>query len=110
VAMSMRARGWWFAARAAVRAEEPEERLVEGLAAAWRAIESVPGETIDYHELVRDESLLREALRRLYPGAAVKRARFIHYVDFAAERDAIAARRGSDEYRRLVAFVAKLSW
>ena len=100
VAFSMGARDWWYPCSAAESGASGELALLEGLHRAQQCIDRVPGETIDYDDVVHDEGVLHAALRRLYPGDRLGRA---HFIDggFAATRDAIVARRESPDFRRL---------
>jgi hypothetical protein len=107
VALSMRTRGWLYPCRVASAAADSDEALIHGLVLAWRAIDGVEGETIDYAKLVENDSLLQETLRRLYPGERVLRARFIDDA-FAADRDKILRRRESDEHHRMACILESL--
>ena len=100
VAFSMGARDWWYPCSAAESGASGELALLEGLHRAQQCIDRVPGETIDYDDVVHDEGVLHAALRRLYPGDRLGRA---HFIDggFAVTRDAIVARRESPDFRRL---------
>lgn len=49
--------GWLYPGDAATTVAGGEEPLIEGLLLARREIERVPGETIEYHDVVRDESV-----------------------------------------------------
>jgi hypothetical protein len=68
----------------------------------------VPGETIEYHDVVRDESVVHRALMRLYPNARVLQASFID-AGFIAQRERVARRRDSEDYHRLAAIVSRRS-
>ncbi len=107
VALSMRTRGWMYPCRLARETSDTDQALVAGLVQAWRTIDAVPGETIDYDALVEDDSLLQQTLRRLYPDEHVRRA---HFVDntFAANRGAILRRRESEQYRQMASVLASL--
>lgn len=108
VAYSMLRMQWLYPARAAAPhgadgEEEPfsvETSVVRGLLAAEAALEELPGEVIEYDDLVADEDALLAALRCLYPGARLRGVRFIDD-SFAHRRSAILARRNEDEYKRI---------
>jgi hypothetical protein len=104
VAFSMLHKQWLYPAAAAPDAAgeppTPEQAVVQGLLAAERELESLPGETLDFEDLIADESALLAALRRLYPDAKVRGVRFIDE-GFRQSRDRILARRDEEEYRRI---------
>jgi hypothetical protein len=79
-----------------------ESAVLEGLARAERALETIPGVTVAYDSLVRDEMCLQQALMTLYPQLPVAP---LKYIDerFAARRDAIARRRRTPYYQKLQA-------
>jgi hypothetical protein len=109
VAFSMRERQWLYPAVASTTTAASGDRaLLEGLHLAWQAIELVPGETISYDDVVHDDAVLHAALRRLYPDTKVMRARFIDE-DFVATRDAILARRESEDFQHLSALASSLT-
>jgi hypothetical protein len=104
VAFSMLQKRWLYPAGAAAG----EESLIEGLLLASREIERVPGETIEYHDVIRDESVIHRALQRLYTNERVLQVSFID-ADFIAQRERVALRRDSEGYRRLAAIVSRCS-
>ena len=108
VALSMREREWLYPAAASSEHASGDLALLEGLHRAWQAIEAVPGETIDYEKVVQDDAVLHDALRRLYQGEKVLRARFVDE-DFGAMRDAVFGRRASAEFQRLSLLAINLS-
>lgn len=104
VAMSMLARGWHYPATVASPGRALDEAVIAGLLRAWRAIDAVPGVTLDYDAVIADEDALHAALAELYPAASLRRVGFIDSA-FGAYRDHQLARRETDEYRRLSAIV-----
>lgn len=108
VAMSMLARSWHYPATVASPGLDPDAAVIAGLLHAWRAIDAVPGVTLDYDAVIADEDALLAALAGLYPTAPLRRVRFIDSA-FGAYRDRQLARRETDEYRRLSAIVDVLA-
>jgi hypothetical protein len=108
VALSMRERQWLYPAAASSERSSGDTALLEGLHRAWQAIEAVPGETIAYEDVVQDDAVLHDAVRRLYGGTKVLRARFVDE-DFAARRDDLLGRRASEEFQRLRRLAISLS-
>lgn len=104
VAMAMLARGWHYPTTVASPGRDPEAAMIEGLLRAWRAIDAVPGVTLDYDAVIADEEALHAALTELYPTASLHRVGFIDDA-FGAYRDHQFARRETDAYRRLSAIV-----
>jgi len=104
VAMSMLARSWHYPAAIASPGRDLDAAVIEGLLRAWRAIDAVPGTTLDYDAAIADEDALHTALAELYPAAALRRVRFIDSA-FSAYRDRQLARRETDDYLRLSALV-----
>lgn len=110
VALSMRDRDWRYPAGVAtlsISRDDPDTALVEGLLRAWRAIDAVPGATLDYDAACDDESAFLDALARAHPQARIDR---IGYIDdeFRVARQAQRARRGTDAYRRMSDRVARV--
>jgi hypothetical protein len=113
VAYSMLRMQWLYPARAAAphgadEGEEPlslETAVVRGLLAAEAALQELPGEVIEYDDLIADEEALVGALRRLYPDARVRGFRFIDE-SFERRSSAILARRSEDEYRRIASLIS----
>lgn len=82
-----------------------ETAVVRGLLAAEAALEELPGEVIEYDDLIADEEALVGALRRLYPDVRVRGFRFIDE-SFARRSSAILARRSEDEYQRIDSLIS----
>ncbi len=107
VAMAMLARDWHYPATVASPGRDPDEALIEGLLRAWRAIDVVPGVTLDYDAVIADEEALHVALSALYPTTSLHRVGFIDDA-FGAYREHQFARRRTDAYRRLSTIVDAL--
>lgn len=110
VALSMRDRDWRYpagVASLAISRDDPDTALVEGLLRAWRAIDAVPGATLDYDAACDDESAFLDALARAHPQARIAR---IGYIDdeFRKARQAQRARRDTAAYRRMADRVARV--
>lgn len=68
VALAMRQMSWTYPSHAAPSSlHEPDDRLLSGLARAWRALESIPATEIDYDRIIDDADVLTTTLRSLYP-------------------------------------------
>jgi hypothetical protein len=78
--------------------------VVEGLLRAEAVLQTIPGVTLLYDDIVRDEEVLHDALRGLYPDAALAP---VHYMDsqFIAKRELLAKRRTTRAYQNLYARV-----
>ena len=113
VAFSMLRKQWLYPAAASTVStadgeSEPvsmEQAVVRGLLAAERELETLPGETLDFEDLIEDEGALLGVLRRLYPDARVRGVRFIDE-GFRRDRDRILARRTEEEYQRIERWLA----
>src|ERR1044072_1468082 len=62
VCYSMLQMKWYYPAHAAEGVQNIEDSVIEGIIRAKRAIDSVPGEVVDYDDLIRDEDALLQAL------------------------------------------------
>ncbi|HYH44676.1 MAG TPA: hypothetical protein VEG34_03260 [Thermoanaerobaculia bacterium] len=108
VAFSMLQMQWLYPALAAAphgkdEEDEPhslETAVIRGLLAAEAALQALPGEVVDFEDLIADESVLIGSLQRLYPDARVRGVRFIDE-SFECHRGAVLARRNEDEYQRI---------
>jgi len=67
----------------------------------------VPGEQVDYDDLMVDESVLRNALVKLYPDETMQE--FKYSDSFRATGNTILQRRSSDQYKVLNEKVEKLA-
>lgn len=98
VAWSMLQRGWHYPAEASDQRRGPEWRCIQGLARAAEALASLPGPVLHYDALIREETLLTEAVRQLYPELDLPPIGFLDD-RFRSEREEILARRATDRYR-----------
>ena len=107
VAFSMLNQGWHYPRFASRGEGDLEEMLIEGIIRADMALDSVPGEQVDYDDLMADESVLRNALVRLYPNDTMHE--FKYSDSFRATGETILQRRSSDQYKMLGEKVEKLA-
>jgi hypothetical protein len=96
IAWSMLAQGWLYPARGA----EGEAALIHGLAEADQALATLPGEVVDYDDLIASEAALESALMNLYPDREIGPVRYLDD-NFARRRDAVLRRRGEPRYQEL---------
>ncbi len=107
VAFSMLNQGWHYPRFASGSEGDLEETVIEGIIRADRALDSVPGEHIDYDDLMVDESVLRNALVKLYLNDTLQE---FQYTDsFRATGNTILQRRSTDQYKMLSEKVEKLA-
>lgn len=99
VAFSMLSQGWHYPRFASRGEGDLEERVIEGIVRADRALDETPGERVDYDDLMVEESVLRNALIKLYPNAAIQEFRYSD--SFRATGDVILERRSTDQYKML---------
>ena len=107
VAFSMLNQGWHYPRFASRSEGDLQEMLIEGIIRADMALDSVPGEQVDYDDLIVDESVLRNALVKLYPNDAIQEFKYAD--SFRATADTILQRRSSDQYKMLGEKVEKLA-
>lgn len=107
VAFAMLQRGWSYPTFAAERKGSAETQMLEGLLAAARAIERVPGEAVAYDDLVSNPGVLRAALRRLYPWRLVKAMEF--EPGFEQAKASVLSRRSDVTYQRLDQLVRQMA-
>jgi hypothetical protein len=106
VAFSMLNQGWHYPRFASRSEGDLQEMLIEGVIRADMALDSVPGEQVDYDDLIVDESVLRNALVKLYPNDTIQDFKYTD--SFRATGDTILQRRSSDQYKMLGEKVEKL--
>jgi hypothetical protein len=94
-------RQWLYPAHAASLFDEHPWALVEGLVRAEAVLDALPGETVEYADVVLDQGPLEAALRRLYPEAPLVPLRYIDRGFARTRRRLEAERRGSLVFRRL---------
>lgn len=83
------------------------DAVLTGLILAERALARLPGEAVCYDDLVADEEVLREALRRLYPEIEVPALRYIDE-KFVQRREAALECRHTRRHRRLAERISAL--
>lgn len=100
VALSMQRAGWWFPRQAAPEAADRLEGLLRGLVRAAAAQAALPGEVVEFDDLLDGGEALRDALRRLYPAREIPP---LDYIDegFRTRRLQMLADRQSPEWRAL---------
>jgi len=99
VAFYMLRQGWHYPRFASRSEGDLEEMVIEGIIRADMALDCVPGEQVDYDNLMADESVLRNVLVKLYPNHAIQEFRYKD--SFRAIGDTILQRRSSDQYKML---------
>jgi hypothetical protein len=107
VAFSMLHQGWHYPRLASRSEGDLEEMVIEGIMRADMALDCVPGEQVDYDDLMVDESVLRNALVKLYPDETMQE--FKYSDSFRATGNTILQRRSSDQYKMLNEKVEKLA-
>jgi hypothetical protein len=107
VAFSMLAQGWHYPKFASRSEGNLEEMVIEGIIRADMALDCAPGEQVDYDDLMVDESVLRNALVKLYPNDAIQEFKYAD--SFRATGNTILQRRSSDQYKTLGEKVEKLA-
>ena len=99
VVYSMLAKGWHYPKSAARTEKDLLDSIIEGIIRADRAMDALAGECVNYDDLVADESVLRNALSRLYPEALLQGFQFNQ--TFRDIRDAVLERRSTEQYKTL---------
>jgi hypothetical protein len=107
VAFSMLRQGWHYPRFASRSEGDLEEMIIEGIIRADMALDCAPGEQVDYDTLMADESILRNALVKLYPNDAIQEFKYTD--SFRATGNTILQRRSSDQYKMLNEKVEKLA-
>jgi hypothetical protein len=107
VAFSMLNQGWHYPRFASRTEGDLEEKVIEGIIRADRALDYVPGEQVDYDDLIVDESVLRNALVKLYPNDSLHG--FKYSDSFRATGETILQRRSYDQYKALGEKVERLA-
>jgi hypothetical protein len=102
VVFSMLAHGWLYPKAAAEQLhDDPEAAVIEGIIRADMALDGSPGERVDFDDLINDESILRNALLKLYPSVPVLNFQYLNE-SFCAFRDQqVLQRRTLAQYKRL---------
>lgn len=109
VAYAVLQQQWRYPAHAVRHTANPERAdILRGLILAEQALAKLPGEVVDYDDLVASEDPLQAALQRLYPEA---RPGPVQYIDpaFRTARVAVLARRRTTAYQELAAELEALA-
>ena len=85
---------------AGTRPDDRPRLLIEMLLSVRDALAALPGETIDYTELVWDGRALERVLARLYPEQSPTTERYLNE-EFQCQRDRILKRRTSERFREI---------
>lgn len=107
VCYSMLERRWFYPALAAEKSTCLEDAVVEGLIRAEEAIDSIPGETVYYQDVIENEQVLRNSLMSLYPNERVKRFSFIDD-DFRQTTHKVLQRTKTDLYQEIAQRVERV--
>lgn len=99
VVYSMLAKQWYYPKSATQGEKDLLDSLIEGIVRADRALDSLTAESVNYDDLVADESVLRNALSKLYPEAVLQGFQFNQ--TFRDIRDEIFERRSTEQYKML---------
>jgi hypothetical protein len=96
---------WHYPKRLFPKTQPLELAVIQGLLRAQEALDSIPGEEVNFDHLIEDEGVLNSALNSLY--GDVMRIKEPRYIDhkFRVRRDEVMARRRTGEYARIVDFV-----
>ena len=95
---------WHYPKRLFPKTEPVELAVIKGLLRAQEALDSIPGEEVDFDRLIADEGSLHSALTSLYRGVRIKDPRYIDY-KFRARRDEVMGRRHTQEYAAILEYV-----
>jgi hypothetical protein len=101
VVFSMLAHKWLYPRAASRNQTDAEAAVIEGVVRADMALDRVPGEHVDFDDLINDESFLRNALLKLYPSAPVLTFQYLNEKFCAFRDEQVLHRRTFDEYKRL---------
>lgn len=99
VAFAMLAQRWSYPRGAAPSGMEQTDSVIWGLMLADRELDTVPGEHVNFDDLITDERTVASVLTRLYPGFHIPDFHFDE--NFRKVRDDVLRRRESQEYREL---------
>ena len=96
---------WHYPKRLFPDTEPVELAVIRGLLRAQKALDSIPGEEVDFDRLIEDEGSLYSALTSLYgDGVRIKYPRYIDH-KFRARRDEVMGRRRTQEYAAILEYV-----
>jgi hypothetical protein len=76
------------------------DAMILGLLRAERVLAKIPGESIQYDDLIAGEDALQQAMVRMYPQAAIGPLRYIDDA-FRKAREAATARKATQRYKSL---------
>jgi hypothetical protein len=102
VVFSMLAHDWFYPRAASEQhQDDPEAEVIEGIIRADMALDTAPGERVDFDDLIADESALRSVLIKLYPSAPMLNFQYLTE-SFCAFRDQqVLHRRTLAQYKKL---------
>lgn len=93
---------WHYPKRLFPNIEPVELAVIRGLLQAQEALDSIPGEEVDFDRLIEDEGSLRSALTSLYGDSVrIKDPKYIDH-KFRARRDEVIGRRRTEEYAAIL--------
>jgi len=101
VVFSMLAHKWFYPKAASQNQTDAEAAVIEGLIRADMMLDHAPGEHIDFDDLIADESVLRNALVKLYPSASMLNFQYLNEKFCAFRDEQVLYRRTFAEYKRL---------
>jgi len=106
VAWSMQRKNWYYPSQLSENTSGLEA-LIRGLATMRDCLQSIPGETITFEEILRDERRLYHKLSQLYPYENLKWVRYMD-AEFKAQRKVILERRAQTSYGEIMGMIRDL--
>jgi hypothetical protein len=98
---------WHYPKRLFPETEPLEVAVIQGLLRAQEELDSIPGEELEFDQLIEDEGVLRSALTALYgDSVGFKEPKYIDH-KFRVRRDEVMGRRRTEEYARVLDFVSQ---
>jgi hypothetical protein len=103
VADAMLKQGWLYPANIFPNFDQTADSFIRALALAWKALDEVPGVTVNYQDLIENEEALAKALVKLYPTRPMLP---IQYIDdqFKKRKAKTLARRDTSHFKVLSSF------
>jgi hypothetical protein len=96
---------WHYPKRLFPNTEPLELAVIRGLLRAQEALDSIPGEEVDFERLIEDEGSLYSALTSLYGDSVrIKDPKYIDH-KFRTRRDEVMGRRRTQEYAAILDYV-----
>lgn len=96
---------WLYPKRLFPNIEPVELAVIRGLLRAQEALDSIPGEEVEFDRLIEDEASLYSALTSLYGDSVrIKDPKYIDH-KFRARRDEVIGRRRTPEYAAILDYV-----